>query len=325
MPFATVRYFVSDRAKALVNLATNIYNVTSVADCFHFKYCINHLLCLALATKLRCSKSRFEDALNTHTGQQQVIYAADKYAEIQFSIDLYVETMQNVSHCIHPYHKGNRNNSLQRAAGEINKGLENIAQIIESCQIKDKYGLFQKAQQQVPQVAAVISEWHQMKDEKCAEMKLPGDLSEWFEGYLLPKTYWETALKRTKHRPTRELYKKELQEIELCKKQQGKTGDMPLCIIEALKEKAVEICRKFQRASSQVEGRNGFLSAINHNQRSFDSQRLKVLTVVHNFDTRGLDGKLPAERLFGKNMEFPSLFEYIVDNFGELPRSRTKT
>lgn len=79
-----------------------------------------------------------------------------------------------------------------------------------------------------------------------------------------------------------------------------------------------------QLTESQVEGRNGFLSAINHNQRSFDSQRLEVLTVVHNFDTKDADRLVPADRLFGKFVSFDSLFEYIIDNFGNLPNNRIK-
>jgi len=44
------------------------------------------------------------------------------------------------------------------------------------------------------------------------------------------------------------------------------------------------MCAKFQRTSSAVEGRNGYLSRLHHSHRGFTEQTLKVLTVIHNFD-----------------------------------------
>ncbi|MBF0585105.1 MAG: hypothetical protein HQL80_12845 [Magnetococcales bacterium] len=77
---------------------------------------------------------------------------------------------------------------------------------------------------------------------------------------------------------------------------------------------------KFQRTSSAVEGRNGCLSQMYHNGRGLTIQRLKALTVIHNFDCRRGDGTTAAERLFGT--QFPDLFEWVVGRMGELPPAR---
>lgn len=323
LPHAVIKYFVSDRAKALVNLATVIHKVTSVADCFHFKYCINKLLCIALAGKLRRAKIDFTSASNSKN-VEQIIPATEKYSQIQYYTDLYAETMSNISHSIHPFFQGNKTNTSDRAKGEINIQLENIQRIIDENQISDKYNLFSKAQQQVPDVVEVIYQWHKIKDERIAQINIPDTFSQWFEEYLLPKTYWETVMKRTNHKPTLNNCKQELQQIQQDNISKTLIADTPQLVMDSLKKQANEICRKFQRASSQVEGRNGYLSAINHNQRGFDNQRLEVLTVVHNFDIRGLDKKTPAERLFENHMKFDSLFEYIIDSFDELPRKRIR-
>ncbi len=306
-----------------MSLATVVNKVVSVADCFHFKYCINKLLCLALASKLRYTKSELSSASATNATHQLVL-AADKYAQIQFHTDLYVESMGNISQCIHPFFQGNKKNTSERAEDKINIELHNISQVIDECQISDKYNLFYKAQKQVPDVVAVIDQWNLMKEELSSQMKLDHTMAKWFDEYLLPKTYWETMMDRTKYKPTRIIYKTELQRLEQYNTLGKQKGCTPNCIIEQLRQKAVNICRKFQRASSQVEGRNGFLSAINHNQRSFDDQRLEVLTVVHNFDTKGVDGLIPANRLFGEFVKFDSLFEHIIDNFGDLPNNRKR-
>jgi len=77
---------------------------------------------------------------------------------------------------------------------------------------------------------------------------------------------------------------------------------------------------KFQRSSSPVEGRNGYLSQVYHNRRGLSSRRLKVMTLIHNFHLKRCDGTTAAERLFGKT--FPDLFQWVVSQMGELPSPR---
>jgi Family of unknown function (DUF6399) len=76
----------------------------------------------------------------------------------------------------------------------------------------------------------------------------------------------------------------------------------------------------FQRTSSAVEGRNGYLSRLHQANRGFTEQTLQVLTIIHNFDFKRDDGTTAAQRLFGK--PFPDLFESVARNLGELPRPR---
>ena len=69
-----------------------------------------------------------------------------------------------------------------------------------------------------------------------------------------------------------------------------------------------------------MEGRNGYLSQVHHNQRGLSPKRLKVSTVIHNFALKQSDGTTAAERLFGR--KFPDLFEYLENNLAELPQPR---
>lgn len=77
---------------------------------------------------------------------------------------------------------------------------------------------------------------------------------------------------------------------------------------------------KFQRSSSSVEGRNGYLSQMYHNRRGLSASHLKILTVIHNFYLKRRDGTTAAERLFGQ--KFPDLFEWVISEGGELPQPR---
>ena len=80
------------------------------------------------------------------------------------------------------------------------------------------------------------------------------------------------------------------------------------------------MCAKYQRTSSAVEGRNGYLAQRHHANRGFSAQSLKVLTIIHNFDLKRPDGTTAAQRLFGHT--FPDLFEWILSTINELPMPR---
>ena len=83
---------------------------------------------------------------------------------------------------------------------------------------------------------------------------------------------------------------------------------------------ATSMVTKFQRTSSPVEGRNGYLSQIHHNRRGLSTRRLRVMTTIHNFHLQRSDGSTAAERLFGKL--FPDLFEWLVQQMPVLPQAR---
>src|SRR5712691_767226 len=85
---------------------------------------------------------------------------------------------------------------------------------------------------------------------------------------------------------------------------------------------AAERVKTFQRASSAVEGRNGYLAQMHHNHRSLPKRRYKVWTVLHNFDCRASDGTTPASRFFRRS--FPDLFETVLSQIDDLPRSRKR-
>jgi hypothetical protein len=93
-------------------------------------------------------------------------------------------------------------------------------------------------------------------------------------------------------------------------------------VLEGWKAWAATQAKAFQRASSAVEGRNGYLSQMHHNHRGLPKRRYKVWTVLHNFDCRAPDGTTPASRFFRRS--FPDLFETVFSQVGDLPRPRNR-
>jgi hypothetical protein len=85
-----------------------------------------------------------------------------------------------------------------------------------------------------------------------------------------------------------------------------------------LKAEAAKLAEVFQRSSSNVEGRNGYLSLSNHQLRGLDHPRKRAwLTAVHNFLLTRPDGTTAAERFFGQKPR--SMFAAILDTV-EIPR-----
>jgi len=78
-----------------------------------------------------------------------------------------------------------------------------------------------------------------------------------------------------------------------------------------LKAEAAKLAEVLQRSSSNVEGRNGYLSLRNHQLRGLDYPRKRAcLTAIHNFFLTRADGTTAAERFFGQKPR--SMFTVIL-------------
>src|ERR1043165_9987369 len=72
-------------------------------------------------------------------------------------------------------------------------------------------------------------------------------------------------------------------------------------VLKPLQHKAKTLAAVCQRFSSNMEGRNGYLSFRNHQLRGLDPPRKRVgLTAMHNFILMCPDGMTAAERCFGQ-------------------------
>jgi len=223
---------------------------------------------------------------------------------------------------LHPYYNGNKANNSEKITSEINDEISKIETIVSECNIKDKYNLLEKAKNQVNDLTCIVDIWNNTVNTHIENLSLTEAQQAWFKNDLLPKTYWRWSLKRTNYQLTKSRVKAELSKCS--ESSTPKPEDINKELEQELKTKAEELCRKFQRTSSQIEGRNGYLSMINHNQRGFNEDRLKALTVIHNFDIYGADGKTPAQRLFGDKIKHDKIIDYLIQNFGELPLPRKR-
>ena len=80
-----------------------------------------------------------------------------------------------------------------------------------------------------------------------------------------------------------------------------------------LHDEAKRLATVFQRSSSNVEGRNGYLSLRSHQLRGLDLPRKRAcFTAMHNFFLTRPDGTTAAERFFGQKPR--SMFAAILES-----------
>jgi Family of unknown function (DUF6399) len=82
---------------------------------------------------------------------------------------------------------------------------------------------------------------------------------------------------------------------------------------EQLQNEAKRLATVFQRSSSNVEGRNGYLSLRSHQLRGLNLPRKRqCFTAIHNFFLTRPDGTTAAERFFGQKPR--SMFVAILES-----------
>ncbi len=151
--------------------------------------------------------------------------------------------------------------------------------------------------------------------------QLSPQTSNWLLTRLLPVVYWQQQLNKTKSPALKLAYQSAYTHAHRLYSQDSLTPTISPERLQHWWTWAEWMVNKFQRTSSPVEGRNGYLSRIHHCGRGLSAHRLQVLTVIHNFALHRADGTTAAQRLFGR--PFPDLFEFIVEHMSDLPLPRS--
>ena len=332
----TIRHFVSDRAKALIKLGADGFGCAEAgADLFHGEYEVSKWLGLqvhrqlAQATKKiqkiseRLAKLGLLNKEEAFTRKEEVALEQQEEClqDIQESHKDYHITLQKVSLAVHPF---NVNDSQEQTTDDVESALysctEKFKEIADSLSILDPRGALDKFNRQIEDISSIVVVWWVWVRENLSQYELDEAKQEWLVHLLLPVIYWARQMERTKHPALKAAYKKAWQKALAVYLAHPLSQTLSCDEIERWQGWATWMVGKFQRSSSAVEGRNGWLSQMYRNGRSFTARRLKALTAIHNFDLRRFDGTSAAERLF--DAEFPDLFEWTLKRIGPLPLPR---
>ena len=331
-----VAMLVSGRAKALIKLALVGLECEHNADIFHGMHEISKWMGSTLGRRKSTAKrqldkceSSLEKAEKRGASKtivaskvQQVEQARTQDRAAMQDLDNYRGTVRKISKTIHPFNiNNNKPQDSANVAKELREQAENIEVLACKHGICDSTGVMRKFNNQIKELVPSIDFWWlYVLTNLIGQINKSKELLDWAMLSLLPTVYWYNQMKKTKNPTLRKEYKKAWEEALIVFQAHALTGTFSEDEILFWQNWAHEMVEKFYRASSAVEGRNGFLSPIYHNKRGLSSKRLKALTVMHNYFITRLDGSTAAQRLFGEKP--PDLFEWLLHRMGELPLPR---
>ena len=196
---------------------------------------------------------------------------------------------------------------------DINEHFDAIEEVADETGISSKcWELLQKARRLVPQMVATIAFVHSKIAETLGQMAVSEHVKAAMSDYLIPLLYLKEVARKATTADARDKV------MQTCVSLRERSTQA-IAVLEALTEKErarvefmARICAQFfQRSSSNVEGRNGYLALRHHSLHYLSPRKLRALTVIHNYMIRRrCDGLTPAERFFEQSHH--DLFQHLL-------------
>jgi Family of unknown function (DUF6399) len=324
-------YLVSDGARALVKLAVSGLGCVSVADLFHALRALGRPIGRALAHQSAALR-RQQDSLQKQLSKSsepsassalQALLAshAAEQQRLQQAQQTYQDALARISQTIHPFtldsQQWQSETGLLTALAAPLQGLWDLAPTYGTQKAQQAIDTFEK---QIASFAQGIEAWRQWVTLALNTQTQDPAVCNWVLRFLLPWLYWSQQADKTRPPALKQGYQQAASDAFDRLFEQTITLQLPDHERQRWVLWCQDFCTKYQRTSSAVEGRNGYLSKLHHARRGFSEQSLKVLTIIHNFDLKRADGTTAAQRLFGH--DFPDLFECMLGHVGDLPMPR---
>jgi hypothetical protein len=332
-----VLYLVSDRAKALIQLAEQGLECLSMPDFFHLVHEIVKSYALAIGRRLRQAQQDLKHAETVLARLQGLPQAGHDTLEARALVGArqaevarweevhhtYRGHLETLSLTLHPFDiADSAPQTSAQVEGRLQAAVEAIEALARHHQLPARPDAMKKVRKQLPALAALVDFWWQGVRQDLEPFMLSPRWHQWVHAGLLPMVYWDYQVARTRCRRRKAKMRQALEEVRTVFERHPITQRLAPHVLAAWKAWATDRVKSFQRTSSAVEGRNGALAQLHHNQRGLPKRRSKVWTVLHNFDCRASDGTTPAARFFRRG--FPDLFETVLSHVEDLPRPRQR-
>lgn len=330
-----VLYLVSDRAKALIQLAEKGLECLSMPDFFHCMHDLVKSYSLAIGQRLRQAHQELKQAKETlarlqglpqadHDDPEAKALVEARQAEVtrwEEAHTTYRDHLETLSLTLHPFRI---TDSAPQTSAQVERHLQAAVEAIEALaqrqQLPARHAALTKVRKQVPALAALVDFWWQGVQQDLEPFMLSPLWRGWVHECLLPLVYWEHQAAHTRCARRKAKIRHALEAVQASFHAHAITTQLAPRVLEDWKAWAVQRTKAFQRTSSAVEGRNGYLSHMHHSHRGLPRHRYKVWTIIHNFDCRASDGTTPASRFFRR--AFPDLFETMLSHIEALPQPR---
>jgi len=218
----------------------------------------------------------------------------------------------------HDYHfvdleRGVRRNG-QLIASDIQGHIEQIRRVAQEEELSQScLERIDKAERVVPERQATIEFVSGYVAQQVAQLDLAPPISFAMHAKLIP-SYYLDRVARTRSVEGGEALRELAEQLRASLVEPGGIlWALSPETRERLHHEAKRLAAVFQRSSSNVEGRNGYLSLRSHQLRGLDLPRKRTcFTAIHNFFLTRSDGTTAAERFFGQKPR--SMFAAILES-----------
>jgi hypothetical protein len=215
------------------------------------------------------------------------------------------------------YHPYDLATGTPQKAEEISKKMDQQLTIIETA--ATGAGLSENSMKRLAKarrvfqlmVSTIAFFWLTVKQQVIA-LGLSPELEALMHELLIPGLYLQLVSKKAKSSAERKRIAKLAAELLARLDLFSTWCCLPASERERIKDTALQCAQLFQRSSSCVEGRNGYLSLRHHSSHRLSKQKLGALTVIHNFFIKRPNETTAAERFF--EAKHNDLFKYLLDN-----------
>jgi Family of unknown function (DUF6399)/Winged helix-turn-helix DNA-binding len=329
---------VSDRAKALIKLAHTGLGCPSIPDLFPLGHDLAKGYSLCIFGRLRQAKRDLEQTRqrleklqkSAQADHAQLTQAQARVSACATSVNHWQEVgrawrqrLSNLSRILHPWRFADSIRQMSKEVeAQLRAELLAIETLLETNGLPMKKTTLDKVCKQLAGISALVDLWWQTVRQDLTQLAMTPRWTQWAEEVLLPLMYWQEQLRRTRHPVHKAQMALVLQAVEEVFERHPCTRQLKPEVLAGWKAWAADHAKAFQRASSAVEGRNGYLSQMQHNHRGLPTRRYQGWTVLHNFDCWAANGTTPASRFFRRS--FPDLFESVLSQVDELPMPRQR-
>jgi hypothetical protein len=344
----------SDEAPGLLAYVEHHLGAHHSPDLFHVQHELSKAVCAPLATKERAAhkatteaqerldqiQSRLESAsdqpkqrgpgrppkepMSLEQAQQALAAASREHERLAQQREQVKQSIQAIGQAYHfvDLERGVRRNG-QLIASDIRTQMETIRTVVQHEQLSQRcLERIDKAERVVPKMQATIAFVSGYVRQQVNQLHLAQPVSYAMHAQLIPSFYLERIAqsRAVSHgKPLRELAMRLRTPLF---EPGGTLSQLSPETQSDLRQQAKELAEVFQRSSSNVEGRNGYLSLRNHQLRGLDLPRKRAcLTAIHNFFLTRPDGTTAAERFFGQKPR--AMFAAILDSVDLPPAPRS--
>ena len=322
----------------LIKLAHTGLGCLSIPDVFHLSHDLAKGYALAIFSRLRQAKRDLEHATHRLETLQQTTQAERVHIEqVQARVaacatalthwqgvgSAWRQRLSKVSRILHPWRlTDSTRQTSQEVEEQLGTELEATKTLLEANGLPMKKDILAKVRKQRASISALVDCWWQTVHQDLAQMAMTPKWTQGVDELLLPLMSWHEHLRRTRCPGQKAQIACVLQAVEEAFARHPCTLKLTAELLAGWKAWAGEHARAFQRASSAVEGRNGYLAQMQHNHRGLPLRRYQVWTVLHTVDGRAADGTTPTSRFFRRS--FPDLFESVWLQIDPLPMPRQR-